>query len=56
MEDYQEAHLCFAYSLEIASMWLSETGRCSEIQDGSGKCGSRGCGVIAQCVVYLQCQ
>lgn len=43
MEDYQEARPYFAYSLEIASMWLSETGGCSEIQDGSGKCGSRGC-------------
>lgn len=41
MEDFQEAHLYFAYSLKIASMWLSETGRCGEIQDG--KCGSRGC-------------
>lgn len=41
----QEAHLYFAYHLEIASMWLSETGRCSEIQDesGSGRCGSRRC-------------
>lgn len=41
----QEAHLYFAYSLEVASMWLSETGRCSEIQDRSGKCGSRGCDI-----------
>lgn len=50
----QEAHLYFACHLEIASTWLSETGGAVKykVEVENVEAG----GVIAQCVIYLQCQ